>query len=49
MAVGIIPMSEEMGWDKGTAGLVQSSFFQGFLISQVGDAQSSLMDDELLP
>ena len=35
MSVGIIPITREMGWDKGTAGAVQSAFFQGFLLSQV--------------
>lgn len=35
MSIGIIPISQELGWNKDTAGLVQSAFFQGFMLSQV--------------
>eukprot|EP00955_Chlamydomonas_euryale_P092370 364701-Chlamydomonas_euryale.AAC.5 len=28
MAIGIIPIAAQMGWDQGTAGIVQSAFFQ---------------------
>ncbi|XP_024374370.1 probable anion transporter 6, chloroplastic [Physcomitrium patens] len=35
MSVAIIPMSHELGWSSTTAGLVQSSFFWGYCISQL--------------
>ncbi|KAG1677729.1 hypothetical protein FOA52_001041 [Chlamydomonas sp. UWO 241] len=35
MSVGIIPICAEMGWGKSTAGMVQSAFFQGFVLSQL--------------
>eukprot|EP00899_Mesostigma_viride_P006938 jgi/Mesvir1/16245/Mv08496-RA.2 len=35
MSVAIIPMSHQMGWDQTTAGVVQSSFFWGYALSQV--------------
>ena len=35
MAVAIMPMSVQYGWDSRTVGLVQSSFFWGYLLTQV--------------
>ena len=32
ISVAIIPMAKEYGWDKGTQGLVLSSFFVGYLM-----------------
>ncbi|KAL2620398.1 hypothetical protein R1flu_000603 [Riccia fluitans] len=35
MSVAIIPMSHQLGWSASIAGLVQSSFFWGYCISQL--------------
>ncbi|KAG0590414.1 hypothetical protein KC19_1G097700 [Ceratodon purpureus] len=35
MSVAIIPMSHQLGWNSTTAGLVQSSFFWGYCMSQL--------------
>jgi len=35
MSVAILPMKTEFGWDSATMGLVQSSFFWGYLLTQV--------------
>jgi len=35
MAVAILPMKAQYGWDSATVGLVQSSFFWGYLVTQV--------------
>ncbi|KAI8470510.1 MAG: putative inorganic phosphate transporter [Monoraphidium minutum] len=35
MSVAILPMSQQYGWDSRTVGLVQSSFFWGYLLTQV--------------
>lgn len=35
MSVAIMPMSVEYGWDSATKGLVQSSFFWGYLLTQI--------------
>jgi ACS family sodium-dependent inorganic phosphate cotransporter len=35
ISVAIIPMAEEFGWDRATQGLVLSSFFVGYLLTQV--------------
>ena len=35
MAVAIMPMAAQYGWDSQTVGLVQSSFFWGYLLTQV--------------
>jgi ACS family sodium-dependent inorganic phosphate cotransporter len=35
ISVAIIPMAAEFGWDRGTQGLVMSSFFAGYLLTQV--------------
>jgi MFS transporter, ACS family, solute carrier family 17 (sodium-dependent inorganic phosphate cotransporter), other len=35
MSVAILPMREQYGWDPRTVGLVQSSFFWGYLLTQV--------------
>ncbi|KAH7546324.1 hypothetical protein FEM48_Zijuj01G0188200 [Ziziphus jujuba var. spinosa] len=35
LSVAIIPMSHQFGWSSSTAGLVQSSFFWGYAISQL--------------
>jgi len=36
ISVAIIPMAEDLGWDRGTQGLVLSSFFIGYLVLQIG-------------
>ncbi|CAN6251231.1 unnamed protein product [Urochloa humidicola] len=35
LSVAIIPMARQYGWNSSTAGLVQSSFFLGFALSQL--------------
>lgn len=35
MSVAILPMSQQFGWSASVAGLVQSSFFWGYMLSQV--------------
>uniref|UniRef100_A0A7S3VMN6 Major facilitator superfamily (MFS) profile domain-containing protein n=1 Tax=Dunaliella tertiolecta TaxID=3047 RepID=A0A7S3VMN6_DUNTE len=35
MSVAILPMKAEFGWDSATMGFVQSSFFWGYLLTQV--------------
>ena len=43
MSVAIIPMSQQYGWAATTSGLVQSSFFWGYTLSQVpGGAMAQL-------
>ena len=34
ISVAIIPMAEEFGWDQSTRGLILSSFFLGYLLTQ---------------
>jgi MFS family permease len=35
ISVAIIPMADEFGWDRATQGVVLSSFFVGYLLTQV--------------
>lgn len=35
ISVAIIPMGQEYGWNASTAGLIQSSFFFGYMLSQI--------------
>lgn len=35
ISVAIIPMAQDFGWSPTVAGLVQSSFFYGYLVSQI--------------
>lgn len=35
ISVAIIPMAQEYGWNASTAGLIQSSFFFGYMLSQI--------------
>ncbi|KIZ06688.1 hypothetical protein MNEG_1265 [Monoraphidium neglectum] len=35
MSVAIIPMAQDFGWSPSVAGLVQSSFFWGYILSQL--------------
>ncbi|KAK6945179.1 Major facilitator superfamily, partial [Dillenia turbinata] len=35
LSVAIIPMSHQFGWNSSVAGLVQSSFFWGYMLSQL--------------
>eukprot|EP00884_Botryococcus_braunii_P011165 jgi/Botrbrau1/20049/Bobra.200_1s0054.1 len=35
MSIAILPMAQQYGWDSTTVGLVQSSFFWGYLVTQV--------------
>jgi ACS family sodium-dependent inorganic phosphate cotransporter len=35
ISIAIIPMAEEFGWDQATKGLIMSSFFVGYLLTQV--------------
>jgi ACS family sodium-dependent inorganic phosphate cotransporter len=51
ISVAIIPMAHEFGWSSTVAGLVQSSFFWGYLLSQIpgGYAASLLGGRKVLP
>jgi hypothetical protein len=35
MSIAILPMSSEFSWSPATVGLIQSSFFWGYLLTQV--------------
>lgn len=35
MSIAILPMSSEFNWSPATVGLIQSSFFWGYLLTQV--------------
>ncbi|CAN1308904.1 Ascorbate transporter, chloroplastic [Linum perenne] len=35
MSIAILPMSQEFGWSSATVGLIQSSFFWGYLMTQI--------------
>ena len=35
ISIAIIPMAEEFGWDQATKGLIMSSFFVGYLLTQI--------------
>ncbi|KAL0020084.1 hypothetical protein WJX79_009250 [Trebouxia sp. C0005] len=35
MSIAILPMAQQYGWDTATIGIVQSSFFWGYLLTQV--------------
>ncbi|XP_024016743.1 sodium-dependent phosphate transport protein 1, chloroplastic isoform X3 [Eutrema salsugineum] len=35
MSIAILPMSAEYGWNPATVGLIQSSFFWGYLLTQI--------------
>jgi ACS family sodium-dependent inorganic phosphate cotransporter len=35
MSISILPMSREFNWSPSTVGLVQSSFFWGYLLTQI--------------
>lgn len=35
MSIAILPMAEQFQWDSRTMGLVQSSFFWGYLLTQI--------------
>ncbi|KAK9159017.1 hypothetical protein Scep_005591 [Stephania cephalantha] len=35
MSIAILPMSAEYGWSPSTVGLIQSSFFWGYLLTQI--------------
>ncbi|CAI5953740.1 unnamed protein product [Closterium sp. NIES-65] len=41
MSIAVLPMAEQFQWSPATVGLVQSSFFWGYLLTQVGGATSS--------
>lgn len=51
ISVAIIPMAQDFGWSPTIAGLVQSSFFYGYLLSQIpgGYASSVLGGRTVLP
>ncbi|KAL4444181.1 hypothetical protein ABPG75_011918 [Micractinium tetrahymenae] len=51
ISVAIIPMAQDFGWSPTVAGLVQSSFFWGYLLSQIpgGYAASLLGGRTVLP
>lgn len=36
MSIAILPISQQFQWTSATIGLVQSSFFWGYLLTQVG-------------
>lgn len=35
MSIAILPMASEYNWNSTTVGLIQSSFFWGYLLTQV--------------
>lgn len=35
MSIAILPMAAEFNWNPATVGLIQSSFFWGYLLTQV--------------
>lgn len=35
MSIAILPMATEFNWNPATVGLIQSSFFWGYLLTQV--------------
>jgi len=35
VSVAILPMSKEFGWSQSTVGVIQSSFFWGYLVTQI--------------
>ena len=35
MSITILPMAEDFGWDMRTVGIIQSSFFWGYLLTQI--------------
>lgn len=39
MSIAILPMSAENGWNPQTVGLIQSSFFWGYLLTQVSNVR----------
>ena len=51
MSVAIIPMAQNFGWSPSISGLVQSSFFWGYMASQVpgGYLASSMGGRRVLP
>lgn len=51
MSVAILPMASEFGWSAGTAGIIQSSFFWGYAVSQLpgGWLASKLSGKVVLP
>ncbi len=38
MSIAILPISQQFQWTSATIGLVQSSFFWGYLLTQVRGA-----------
>ena len=48
MSIAILPMSQQYGWDSATVGLVQSSFFWGYLLTQVRRGALSTVNLTLL-
>jgi ACS family sodium-dependent inorganic phosphate cotransporter len=51
ISVAILAMSRDFGWSPTISGLVQSSFFYGYLLSQIpgGYASSLLGGRKVLP
>jgi hypothetical protein len=43
MSIAILPMAAEYKWNAATVGLVQSSFFWGYLLTQVKRLPISLL------
>ncbi|KAG6434415.1 hypothetical protein SASPL_106048 [Salvia splendens] len=43
MSIAILPMSKEFNWNSATVGLIQSSFFWGYLLTQAIVKQNLLM------
>jgi hypothetical protein len=42
MSIAILPISQQYQWSSATIGLVQSSFFWGYLLTQVGNSMAWL-------
>ncbi|GLT36804.1 hypothetical protein SLA2020_111590 [Shorea laevis] len=49
MGIAILPMSAEFSWSPTTVGLIQSSFFWGYLLTQIaGGISADTVDGKLV-
>lgn len=46
MSIAILPMSQEFNWNSATVGLIQSSFFWGYLMTQVSFWITGILEKE---
>jgi MFS transporter, ACS family, solute carrier family 17 (sodium-dependent inorganic phosphate cotransporter), other len=51
MSVAIIPMAQDFGWSPTVSGIVQSSFFYGYMLTQIpsGYISSTIGGRKVLP